>query len=214
MKNKSIVKLGGLAVALALVAWMPIRGEEKTDLPLIAKAAHTCGERSYVLESGSLSVEDQAAIRDILSFLYTGANILFQYPGSPTPVLNEQTRKSLNSNSYAIESIKSQFKHQYKVEPTPEQLEQEIEAYFSRYAVDYTIHEGPKPERIKQILADPRFSKRLGTQAIKLIESRLKGEVGQRPQILAELATQFNVKEVPNYWSDENCHIYNGFGLD
>jgi hypothetical protein len=61
--------------------------ENSGDKPerLIAKASHTCGERRYVLEGESLTSDDELAIRDIISFLFQGANILLQYPAAPEP---------------------------------------------------------------------------------------------------------------------------------
>lgn len=181
---------------------------------LIAKASHTCGERRYVLEGESLTSDDELAIRDIISFLFQGANILLQYSGAPEPSPNEATLKAMAANDYAVNSAKRSFKYRNKTDPSPQQLEEQLVRDYSLDPTSWNIHDGPKPDRIKQILADKKFSKRLGSEATKLIESRMRGELGQRPQILAELDTQFHVKEVPNYWSDENCHILDGFGPD
>ena len=198
---------------LVLVAAAPSRaadGAQKPDPTVIAKAVHTCAQYVYVLGGAPLSAQEAASVRDIISLLYDGASILFEYPGAPEPALNEKTRRSI-AQSY---TLKSDFEAKKIKNPSARETDAAVRELFTSDPASWNIHEGPGPERIKRILADAKFSKRLGPEAAKLIERRLKGEPGGRPKILAELAARFGVKETLEDWTSEGCHIEGGFGPD
>jgi len=181
---------------------------------MIAAIKHNCGELRYYVQTEALRKHEEMSVRDIISFLYDGANSLFDYSGAPTPVPNESTRKFMAANQYAVNYTKNSLKYKYVSNPSTEQIEKGLEKLYNLDPPSWNIHEGPTAFRISEILNDSVFAERLGKRAAELIKNRLSGKLGQRPEILNELSTRFKVNEVRDIWSNENCHILDGFGPD